>query len=73
MIGRGTTTTGNRPLGHGSDTAHSPTSDLRHRRIVTICSSLNRLFFMAPPRPEDAMLSSVSWSEKRQAGQLSLS
>ena len=31
--------------------------------------SLNRLFFMAPPRPEDAILSSFSWSEKRQAGQ----
>ena len=38
-------------------------------RIVTICSSVNRVFFMAPPGPEDAILSSVSWSEKRQAGQ----
>ena len=39
------------------------------RRIVTICSSVNRVFFMAPPCLEDAILSSVSWSENRQAGQ----
>ena len=39
------------------------------RRIVTICFSVNRVFFMAPPCPEDAILSSVSWSEKWQAGQ----
>ena len=41
-----------------------------HPRIVTICSSVNRVFFMAPPGLEDAILSSVSWSENRQAGQV---
>ena len=38
-------------------------------RIVTIGSSVNRVFFMAPPCPEDAILSSVSWSENHPAGQ----
>jgi hypothetical protein len=39
------------------------------RRIATICSSVNRVFFMAPHRAEGAILSSFSWSENRQAGQ----
>jgi D5 N terminal like/Transposase IS116/IS110/IS902 family len=40
------------------------------RRIVTICSSVNRVFFMAPSVAEGAILSSFSWSENRQAGQV---
>ena len=40
------------------------------RRIVTICSSVNRVFFMAPSLSEGAILSSVSWSENGQAGQV---
>ena len=39
------------------------------RRIVTICSSVNRVFFMAPSLSKGAILSSVNWPEKRQAGQ----
>src|ERR1051326_612258 len=38
------------------------------RRIATICSSVNRVFFMAPSGSEGAILSSFKWSEKRQAG-----
>ena len=55
-----------RPVSYRSGTGRRSAS----RRIVTIGSSVNRVFFMAPPGPEDAILSSVSWSEKWQAGQL---
>ena len=37
------------------------------RRIVTICSSVNRVFFMAPSLSEGAILSSVSWPENHPA------
>ena len=39
------------------------------RRIVTICSSVNRVFFMRSSWVEGAILSGFPWSEKRQAGQ----
>jgi hypothetical protein len=39
---------------------------------VTICSSVNRVFFMRSSSVEGAILSGVSWSEKRQAGHLHL-
>jgi hypothetical protein len=39
------------------------------RRIFTICSSLNRLVFIAPPGFRRGMLSGFSRSEKREAGQ----
>ncbi|MBM3770724.1 MAG: trypsin-like peptidase domain-containing protein, partial [Acidimicrobiia bacterium] len=39
------------------------------RRIVTICSSVNRASSWLPPWPEGAILSSFSWSAHRQAGQ----
>ena len=48
--------------------------DLRHRPLVGLPEDRHhllfgeRVFFMAPPGPEDAILSSLSWSEKRQAG-----
>jgi hypothetical protein len=35
---------------------------------VTICSSVNRVFFMAPSVARGAILSSFSWSENRRAG-----
>ena len=35
---------------------------------MTICSSVNRVFFMAPSLAEGAILSGFSWSENRQAG-----
>ena len=38
--------------------------------MVTIRSSLNRVFFMAPSWSEDAVLAGFSWSEKRQSRQL---
>jgi hypothetical protein len=38
------------------------------RRIVTICSSVNRVFFMRSSGVEGAILSGFSWSEKPQAG-----
>ena len=53
-----------RPVLYRSGTGRRSAS----RRIVTICSFVNRVFFMAPPCPEDAILSSVSWSENRQVG-----
>ena len=37
-------------------------------RIFTVCSPLNRLFFMAPPGSRRGKPSGFSWSEKRQAG-----
>src|SRR5215207_1023125 len=40
------------------------------RRIVTICSSVNRVFFMRSSWVEGAILSGFSWSEKPQAGQV---
>ena len=42
------------------------------RRIVTICSSVNRVFFMAPSLSEGAILSSVSWPENHTAGQIAI-
>ena len=38
------------------------------RRIVTICSSVNRVFFMAPSLAEGAILSGFNWSENRRVG-----
>ncbi|WP_221174593.1 hypothetical protein, partial [Burkholderia pseudomallei] len=40
---------------------------------VTICSSVNRLFFMTSFSPLEAILSSFNWSENSRAGQLMLS
>ncbi|WP_205787632.1 hypothetical protein, partial [Burkholderia sp. Ac-20344] len=39
------------------------------RRIVTICSSVNRLFFMTSFSPLEAILSTFRWSENSRAGQ----
>ncbi|MCW0171396.1 hypothetical protein OIV51_20490, partial [Burkholderia pseudomallei] len=39
------------------------------RRMVTICSSVNRLFFMTSFSPLEAILSSFNWSENSRAGQ----
>ncbi|MEB2504333.1 hypothetical protein SB377_15025, partial [Burkholderia sp. BCCIQ07D] len=38
------------------------------RRMVTICSSVNRLFFMTSLSPLEAILSSFNWSENSRAG-----
>ncbi|NTX49669.1 restriction endonuclease subunit S, partial [Burkholderia cepacia] len=38
------------------------------RRMVTICSSVNRLFFMTSFSPLEAILSSFNWSENSRAG-----
>ncbi|MDF3113119.1 hypothetical protein KPA94_06645, partial [Burkholderia semiarida] len=40
--------------------------------MVTICSSVNRLFFMTSLSPLEAILSSFNWSENSRAGQLHL-
>src|SRR5215204_4287983 len=40
------------------------------RRMVTICSSVNRVFFMRSSWVEGAILSGFSWSEKPRAGQV---
>jgi hypothetical protein len=48
-----------------SDTGAVPAS----RRIFTIASSVNRLFFMASSSAPEAILSSFSWSENPRAGQ----
>jgi hypothetical protein len=39
------------------------------RRLVTMCSSVNRVFFMRSSWVEGAILSGFSWSEKQPAGQ----
>ncbi|WP_414629594.1 H-NS family nucleoid-associated regulatory protein [Burkholderia pseudomallei] len=38
--------------------------------MVTICSSVNRLFFMTSFSPLEAILSSFNWSENSRAGHL---
>ena len=38
------------------------------RRILTICSSENRVVFMASSNPLDAILPSINWSETRHPG-----
>jgi hypothetical protein len=40
------------------------------RRILTICSSVNRVFFIAPPLPVGAIFLSFSWYGKCQAGHM---
>src|SRR3984893_12070914 len=40
------------------------------RRIFTICSSLNRVFFMAPSLPVEPSSQRISWYENRLAGHL---
>lgn len=42
------------------------------RRIFTICSSLNRVFFMAPRSLARAIFSRIKRSDNRQAGQAQL-
>jgi hypothetical protein len=39
------------------------------RKILTICSSENRVFFMAPSVPEGPLSQSINWTENRPAGQ----
>ncbi len=41
----------------------------RRRRIFTICSSLNRVFFMAPSLPVRAIFLGFRWADNRPAGQ----
>jgi hypothetical protein len=38
--------------------------------MVTICSSVNRLFFMTSLSPLEAILSSFNWSENSRAGHI---
>src|ERR1039458_7648903 len=39
------------------------------RRILTICSSENLVFFMAPSVPEGPLSQSINWTENRPARQ----
>jgi hypothetical protein len=40
------------------------------RRILTICSSENLVFFMVPSVPEGPLSQSINWTENRPAGQI---